>query len=326
MASELLDETTVVPYAIAKGIVPDGPYVATFLSGGVSNAVFLIEGQQERVVVKQALSRLRVADEWLADPARAQAEAAAIGVLHDLSPDAVPELLDDDPEHNALTISAAPAHWQNWKEQLLDGVVDPGIANRLGRLLSLWHGATDRAPLPKQLEGPSLFEQLRLSPYFGTAGARRPELRSALDELAVDIRSRRRCLVLGDFSPKNVLVGDGGLWVIDLEVAHRGDPAFDVAFLLSHLAAKALHLPDHVQEICAAADVFITGYGDGPASGDQAHLSRVFAGLLLARVFGSSPLEYLLPAEREVLARRATLLLRSPARTIAESWKGIVGL
>ena len=326
MHSELLDETSVGSYAIERGVIPEGPWQASLLAGGVSNVVLLVESGQKRFVVKQALSRLRVADEWLADPARAQAEAAAIRVLHDISPDAVPELLDDHPERHALIISAAPSHWLNWKDQLLGGIIDPRMGSRLGQLLSQWHSATDGAPLPDLLEGLTMFEQLRLAPYFGMTGKRRPHMRGALDEVAAAIRSRQRCLVLGDFSPKNILVGgddDTGLWVIDLEVAHRGDPAFDVAFMLSHLAAKAIHLPVNAQALGITATAFMTAYGRGPAMEDQEHLSRVFAGLLLARVHGSSQLEYLTPPERIKLADSAERLLGSSAQTLAEAWNEV---
>ena len=32
-------------------------------------------------------------------------------------------------------------------------------------------------------------------------------------------------------------------------MAHRGDPAFDVAFLLCHLTLKAIHLPEHASRL-----------------------------------------------------------------------------
>ena len=216
MASEQLDETNVGAYAICRGVIFDGPCRATVMSGGISSTVLLVESRRKRVVVKQALPRLRVVDEWFADPSRAQAEAAALRVLHSITPKSVPELLDDDSGRHAITISAAPRAWRNWKPQLLGGIVRTDVAYRLGLLLSRWHAATEQAQLPEQLEGLALFEQLRLTPYFGTTATRQPELRNDLNKLVVDIRSRQRCLVLGDFSPKNVLVGSHGLWVIDL--------------------------------------------------------------------------------------------------------------
>ncbi len=51
-----------------------------------------------------------------------------------------------------------------------------------------------------------------------------------------------------DFSPKNLLVYDGGrgLMMVDFETGHYGDPAFDLGFFLSHLVLKAFyHAPRH---------------------------------------------------------------------------------
>ncbi len=54
------------------------------------------------------------------------------------------------------------------------------------------------------------------------------------------------CLVLADFSPKNILVHARGLTLVDFETAHAGDPAFDLGFFLSHLLLKAVRAaPDH---------------------------------------------------------------------------------
>jgi aminoglycoside phosphotransferase (APT) family kinase protein len=319
---DLLDERTAVPYLVRRGVLADPDARATMLGGGVSNVVLRVDGDRP-VVLKQALPRLRVQREWLADPSRAQAEASALAVLHALSPDAVPAPLDSDAIRHTLTIEAAPPDWRDWKTRLMAGDIRPWIAERLGRLLGFWHTATAGAPLPDELEGAELFEQLRLAPYFGVAGERRPELRARLEALADDIRARRSTFVHGDFSPKNVLVGDDALWVIDLEVGHRGDPAFDVAFLLTHLAGKTAALPSRAAEIADLARAFLAGYRGAAGVADPRHTARVLAGLLIARAYGSSPLEYLNPAVRERLAARAVALLDAPAPELFASWEDV---
>ncbi len=314
----LFDESTVGAYAASRGLV-DGELrrVAT-LSGGVSNIVMLVESGQ-RVVVKQALGKLRVADDWRADPARSQAEAAALQVLGSLTPEAVPVVLDADPERDALIISAAPPRWTMWKTELLDGSVRPGVASGLGSLLRVWHSATDHQPLPALLERTDLFEQLRLGPYFGTAARRRPALATEFAHVADEVRSRRRSIVLGDFSPKNVLVGSDGMWVIDLEVAHRGDPTFDLAFLATHLIAKAVHLPEARALLIAATGEFLDHYGDGPGADNAAHIARLVGALLIARVAGSSPLEYLSATSQGQVETIGTWLLTDPDAVLADA-------
>jgi aminoglycoside phosphotransferase (APT) family kinase protein len=48
--------------------------------------------------------------------------------------------------------------------------------------------------------------------------------------------------VHGDFSPKNLLVWEGRVMLIDCEVGHYGDPAFDLGFFVTHLVLKAIWL------------------------------------------------------------------------------------
>ena len=66
------------------------------LGGGVSNIVLAVSCEDTRVVVKQALPRLRVEDEWLAKRERAINEARALRLAHTITPGCVPALLDVD--------------------------------------------------------------------------------------------------------------------------------------------------------------------------------------------------------------------------------------
>src|SRR5438445_7786193 len=78
-AAPLLDETTVVDHLRARAVLDAGePAVARRLGGGVSNTVLAVDAPSRRVVVKQALPRLRVEREWLADPARTVTEGRAL--------------------------------------------------------------------------------------------------------------------------------------------------------------------------------------------------------------------------------------------------------
>jgi aminoglycoside phosphotransferase (APT) family kinase protein len=113
-----------------------------------------------------------------------------------------------------------------------------------------------------------------------------------LNQLIGDTLARRVTLVHGDFSPKNILVRDGKLILLDHEVIHWGDPAFDVGFGLTHFLSKAHHLRDH--RFIEAATRFCEAYGD--EVDEQA--ARQTLGCLLARVAGRSPLEYLDERER----------------------------
>lgn len=287
----LLDERTVAPYLVARGIfADDGGLRVRALGGGVSNVVLLVDGPGRRVVVKQALGRLRVAEEWTAPVGRVLTEARALGFAADVIPGRVPDVLDTDPSATAMTMVAAPATWPAWKDLLLGGVIDPAIGAALGGMLARLHATTP----PPWLDEWSAFEALRVEPYHRAVSARLPEAAARVGELVEAMWRARRCFVHGDYSPKNVLVGDETLWLIDFEVAHLGDPAFDVAFLLNHLVLKSVRRPADRPALRRCAEAFGEAYARGcgnPVAGR--HLVAHLACLLAARVVGKSPAEYL---------------------------------
>lgn len=326
MASAMLDQTTVIGYLVTRGIVEGSEgLVAAPLDGGVSNEVLGITGPTTNLVVKQALGRLRVEDEWLAKVERVQTEGEALELASRLTPGAVPRVVDLDRGAGVLTIERAPRSWDTWKASLLAGVVDTDIATRLGQLLAVWHGRTSQdADVAAQFDDTEAFIQLRVDPYHRTVADRVPEVAAAVHGVADRMLATRRCLVHGDYSPKNILVGPDGLWVIDFEVAHTGDPAFDVAFMLNHLVLKAVHRPSRAGQYAECGAAFVRAYeralGVGWA-GDPAHLLAHLGCLLLARAVGKSPAEYLGPEQRDAVRRVGITVINQCVGSLDEVWE-----
>lgn len=313
--SGLLDADSVVPYLTRRGLLEAvTPAVVRELDGGVSNIVLAVEAGEASWVVKQSLPRLRVEAEWLAKQERTLNEARGLRVAAALTPGHVPEVVDVDPERFVLVIERAPVGLTSWKALLIAGTVDNAVASTLGRLLGTWHVATAADPGSTDgLDDPEAFEQLRVGPYHRAAAAAVPDMKEQILEVVRAMAARRICLVHGDFSPKNVLAGPAGTWVLDFEVAHRGDPDFDVAFLLSHLLLKAVHRPEHSVALETAAGAFLTTYdattADVPWRADSGHLVAHLGALLLARSDGKSPAEYLTPHARAVVRATGRRLL-----------------
>lgn len=321
MAGELLDEHSVGPYLRSRGLDAGTTGEAHLLTGGVSNVVLGVRGAVD-CVVKQSLGRLRVADEWYAPRERVLTEATALQLAAELTPGCVPHVLDRDAQNSAIVLERAPLTWRDWKTSLLAGSISAHVAVRLGEILGTWHRTTtDQDRLAAELRSVEPFEQLRIDPYYRTTAERVPELGDEILSLADELGRRRSCLVHGDFSPKNVLVSPDGeqVWVIDFEVAHYGDPAFDLAFMISHLLLKAVHLPDRATELGDCLTGFVDGYqratqlDDRTATVDWPYVSRHVGALLIARLRGKSPVEYLCGDEPEMVRRLGFSLLRSPA-------------
>lgn len=270
----------------------------TFLSGGVSSIVVKAESHTRRVVVKQALPQLKVRDEWLSRVERSSIEARCATALSEIVPGSVPAVLAIDEPRHAFIMACAPEGSPTWKALLMAGEVSPRTAAAVGTLLGRVHaGSAARPALAHEFEDRSFFDELRLDPYLRTIARRHPRLSGPMGEMVEDLLATRVCLVHGDYSPKNLLVlADGGILLVDHEVAHWGNPAFDTAFVLNHLCLKALKFPDRAADYLRCADALWDAYrGENPPGG--AELARqtawVLGGLLLARVDGKSPVEYL---------------------------------
>ncbi len=130
------------------------------------------------------------------------------------------------------------------------------------------------------------------------------------------------CLVHGDFSPKNILTNGAREWALDWEVAHLGDPAFDLAFLLTHLITKALHRPECATALRSLGDTFLNAYRSTAARPiDLPYLGALVAALVLARIDGTSPVGYLDEPARQRARRIATAALAAAQTTPEDIWE-----
>lgn len=327
--SQELDLGKLVEELLSGGLL-ERPSV-TPLTGGVSGETVLIEQAPARLVVKRALDRLRVAGDWRAKPERAITEAAAMELLHQLTPAHIPKLRAADPGRNLIVMSAAPAGWVSWKEVLLGEVADPtaGIsptAAKLGELLGLWHDRTwGDARIAARFDDYEAYDQLRIAPFHCAVAAIHRSVADRIGECVRELRTTRECLVHGDFSPKNVLVGKDGIMVLDFEVAHFGAAVFDVAFFQCHLVLKALHMPGRASELGRGAVAFLDAYrrfaGQIPA-----RVGWHTACLLLARVDGLSPASYLCAATAERVRLLALELLAADDPEPAEVWDRVAAV
>lgn len=292
------------------------------LSGGVSNVVLYARSSEGGLVVKQSLPQLNVEEEWLASQERTIREAEGLQAAAGAIPASVPKVVSLDEHQYVLVIEAAPPDWVTWKQHLFAGEVDQGTAAWLGRWLGQWQrlGADDD---PQRLADNEVFVQLRVDPYYRFTSAQHSDLRRVIDRHADAMLATQRCFVHGDYSPKNILVGVDGKWVIDFEVVHLGDPVFDVAFMLNHLLLKSLHQPELACALRRCASVFLSGYeAEAPSEliPEKRYLCGHLGCLMLARVDGKSPAEYLTVREREQARVLARHLLTTLPVDIEDSW------
>ena len=270
------------------------------LRGGVSNRAVLVERPgKDRWVLKQALPRLRVPDEWFSSPERIVREAEGMRVLAQIAPlGSITQLVFLDQSEYLLAMEAVPEPHENWKKVLLSGHVEANHLEQCAELLAAIHRGGTAPKFREEFDDRSFFESLRIEPYYLATAERVPDARAFLEELVEETRSRRVTLVHGDFSPKNILIYQGRLVLLDHEVIHFGDPAFDIGFSMAHLLSKAHHLPRMRTALAAASDRYFRTYRERGGLAGVTPSIRHTLGCLLGRVAGRSKLEYLNDDER----------------------------
>jgi len=315
------------------GLVGAGSVEVEPLNGGVSSSIHVVRHDGGALVVKHALERLKVADEWRADVSRNDFEQKYMRYVTRLLPGAVPAILHSNPRLGYFAMEYLSGSWRTWKSELLEGRFNPETAAAAGRLLGTVHeSAHQDRDAARTFASDANFHQLRIDPYLLATGQRHPDLREKFRDEAVRLAATKETLVHGDFSPKNMLIDGERLVLLDCEVAWFGDPAFDVAFLLNHLFLKELHVaarPGRPPDLVAA---FLAAYGQAYAKADrpllEARVAVLLPMLLLARVDGKSPVEYLGDKEKEFVRRFATDFIRRPASAIQnlhDEWRTALG-
>jgi fructosamine-3-kinase len=308
------------------------PPAARALAGGVSSDIWLVALPGGPVVVKRALPQLKVAAVWQAPVARNLYEARWMRRANDAVPGLAPALLGQDDVGGALAMAYLPPDaFRLWKTALRDGDSDPAFAAAVGRNLARIHAATAADPsVAAEFPTDAIFHDIRLEPYLLATAERHPDRAEALGGLVAATLANKRALVHGDVSPKNILIGPDGPVFLDAECAWWGDPAFDLAFVLNHLLLKCLWTPaardGFLACFAALSESYLAGATWEPAAAVGRRAARLLPGLLLARIDGKSPVEYVTQeTERDRVRRVARAWLAAPPHRldeVAAAWRG----
>jgi 5-methylthioribose kinase len=313
-------------FLVRFGLIPSaGATRFEPLAGGVSSDILKVESAWGVLVVKKALPKLRVAQDWRVPTRRNASEAAWLQVAREIVPDAVPKILAHDAEAGlfAMEYLSASTH-PVWKEQLREGIVNLAIAAEVGCRIGAIHAATAHdAELAHRFANDALFHSIRLEPYLEATARVHRNLAEPLLALSRTTLTTHVALVHGDVSPKNILIGPRGPMFLDAECAWFGDPSFDLAFCLNHLLLKCLWTPHAASDFLAAFDSLAKSYlamvDWEPAAAVEKRAARLLPGLLLARIDGKSPVEYVTEeAHKERVRQVAAPLISVPPTRLVD--------
>jgi aminoglycoside phosphotransferase (APT) family kinase protein len=303
----------------------------TPLPGGVSSDIWRVDLRGGPICIKRALPKLKVAADWRAPIERNAFEVAWMETAGRLVPGSAPRILGHDPAAGLFAMEFLdPGQHRLWKAELKEGRADPSFAAVVGRSIAAIHAGTAGDPeVATRFATDAIFHAIRLEPYLEATAQAHPDLESVLLRLVATTAATRHALVHGDVSPKNILVGPAGPIFLDAECAWYGDPAFDLSFCLNHLLLKCLWnraaTPGFLRCFAALAEAYRAGVTWEAPAAVEARAARLLPGLLLARIDGKSPVEYITEVGDKNMVRRAarSLLQAPPDRLdpILQAWR-----
>ncbi len=330
-----LSEENLPGYLEGLGLLaPNETALVEPVGDGNINWVRRVRGQRRSWVVKQARPALerfpeyRVSTERLVFEARYYETVAA----HDRA-GICPAVVRFDPEQRVLVLEDLGAA-ERLDAALARGADVAPAAAALGAFLGAVHAATRGAGLAerfaneemRRLHGDHIFHlpyrtnDFPLSPALrerALAIQRDEALLRTIDTAYARYLESAYALVHGDVQAANILLTDAGPRLLDAEIAHVGDPAFDVGQLLGHLwlPATARADPGAARAAMRAAwSAYADAFGsDGLPSFDD--VAR-YAGIeLMRRTIGAArvPAVESDEASLAVLSEGIRLAARPPA-------------
>ena len=306
-----LDEATLPDYLRRLGLVQPGERVAVEPAGdGNINWVRRARSGARSWIVKQARPALERFPEYRVTTDRILFEARWLEQVRPLDAEGVcPGVVRFDPEARVLVLEdlgRAPR-----LDHLLARSPDAGTAaaGRLARFLGGVHAATTDPALPARFENDEMRrlhgEHIFVLPFRPNDFPLPAALRARAEEIwwdgetaAIADAAYRRyleprgALVHGDVQAGNVLIGPAGAVLLDAEIAHVGDPAFDLGTLLAHLRIPAVARgkpADASPAVEAAWRAYAAASGAEPTR--RADAERYAALEMLRRVLGAARVE-----------------------------------
>ena len=269
------------------------------LKGGVSSNIWRCVIGDNTYCIKQALQKLKVEQDWFASIERNNYEWKWLKLVSQVNQHLVPELIGHDDIAGLIVMSyLPPENFSNWKVQLMRGEANPVASANIGRWLACIHVRSfESEELSTTFPANPLFDELRVDPYFRSLIPLYPQIKTQLTAIIDALLSSRTTLIHGDVSPKNILIKDEQPVFLDAECACFGDPAFDLAFCLNHLLLKIVYKPEFSDQYLACYFALAKAYVDNISWESRIELiartTRILPALMLARIDGKSPVEYL---------------------------------
>ncbi len=299
------------------------------LTGGVASDIASLKIGDDVYCMKFAREKLQVAEEWFAPVHRNEAEYAWLSFVGEILPECAPKLYGQSKSLSGFAMEFVSGEQVYlWKDELLRGQASPEAAQAVAACLGKIHSASAKPNFVRhKFNNHDDFNVLRLEPYLGFLARKHAVLAENINVVERRLVQKSDVLVHGDVSPKNILFKNGCPIILDAECATMGDASFDPSFCLNHLILKAFNSPANASNILDMVKVFWSSYSNFIDWEDRAHLEERVCALvpilMLARIDGKSPVEYLSNEARDQV-RSVSMPLISHPRTKLSDLIGLI--
>ncbi len=259
MEARRLDERTLPDHLRRLGLLGRDEVARVEPAGdGNINWVRRVRAGDRSFVVKQARPQLERFPEYEAPTERIVCEARYYETVRAFDSDAVcPAVLHFDSDARLLVLEDL-GYAPRLETVLAKGGDASAVATRLARFLGAVHGATaGDASLAVRFENEAMRrlhgDHIFVLPFAANEFPLAPPVRALAEAIWRDGRiaavardayaeylGRADALVHADVQATNVLVAERGAVLLDAEIAHLGDPAFDLGTLFAHLWLSAV--------------------------------------------------------------------------------------
>jgi aminoglycoside phosphotransferase (APT) family kinase protein len=308
---------------------PDDRLTVSQLTGGVASDIAMVKTGERTCCVKFALAKLRVQHDWFAPVHRNAAEYAWLQVAARVAPESAVSLFGRSDTYHGFAMEFLEGDdVYLWKDALLNESPIRGEAAKVGELLGRIHAESASPNFDASaFDNLTDFLALRIDPYLDFTARRHPDLKDAFSRTVKWLRASSQVLVHGDVSPKNILFRDHGPVLLDAECATMGDASFDPSFCMNHLILKAIHRPASARQYLDQVNRLWDAYSaqvDWESVVDlERRICQLLPCLMLARIDGKSPVEYLAESDRAQVRRIARFYIAHPVNRIQDLINGI---
>lgn len=305
-------------------ISSDNTVIAYPLTGGVASDIAMVQIGDQKLCVKFALPKLKVQADWFAPVHRNSAEYAWLQVVANVAPTSAVKLLGQSKRLHGFAMEfLAGDDTYLWKSALLAEKPAQAEASQVGALVGRVHAASASPKFDvESFQNRDDFKALRIEPYLLHTASVHKDIELALQDIATQLYACNNVLCHGDVSPKNIFLRSSGPVILDAECATMGDASFDISFCINHLVLKAIHLP-HSQQQCLSEAIELWHAYRPFVSWEsvdnlEQRICRLLPALMLARVDGKSPVEYLTNSEQALVRSISIPLIKSPVNRLDE--------